>query len=291
MALKIGKDAYYFTHFCNARNDRKIRRARKELGIEAYAIYFMLLEVLREENDFRYPLSYVDVLAEDFGTSEQKINTLISKYGLFDIDEDGNFFSEKFIEYMSPYLSRSNTARKAAEARWQKGSAVVLPKQCDSNADAMLKQCDSNADAMPSKVKYSKVKDSIVKNSKVEESIVEDVENFRSNVLSILSYFNLTVENNPAQASLSFRFVRYLYENNTLDYFLKQFEAYQTYKSEANEYRHSLTKFIGDESEGYQNGGWNADNWIEKLAGIKQKNSAESDYDKKTREMVNKMSW
>jgi hypothetical protein len=50
------KEAYYFPHFCNARHDRKIRRLRKELGVEGYGIYFMLLETLREQQDLMYPL-------------------------------------------------------------------------------------------------------------------------------------------------------------------------------------------------------------------------------------------
>ena len=32
----MNKDAFYFPHFSNARNDRKLRRVRKELGIEGY---------------------------------------------------------------------------------------------------------------------------------------------------------------------------------------------------------------------------------------------------------------
>ncbi|NCW55832.1 MAG: hypothetical protein EBV97_18990, partial [Rhodobacteraceae bacterium] len=28
----------------------------KELGLESYAIYFKLLEILREQIDFRYPI-------------------------------------------------------------------------------------------------------------------------------------------------------------------------------------------------------------------------------------------
>ena len=88
------KDAYYFPHFCNARHDRKLKRVQKELGIEGYGIYFMLLEVLREQDGFKYPLDDVDLLADEFGTSEQKVNIVICNYKLFDIDETKNFFSK-----------------------------------------------------------------------------------------------------------------------------------------------------------------------------------------------------
>ena len=66
------KDAYYFPHFCTARNDRKVKRLRKELGVEGYGIFFMLLEVLREQTDFKFPTEDIDLLADEFNTSEQK---------------------------------------------------------------------------------------------------------------------------------------------------------------------------------------------------------------------------
>lgn len=101
----MSKEAYYFKHFCNARNDRKIKKARLQLGIEAYAMYFMILEVLREQQDFKYPFEDIDVLADDFDVSIQKVEVIIKNYGLFVIDENENFFSiaqikglEKWIE-------------------------------------------------------------------------------------------------------------------------------------------------------------------------------------------------
>ena len=98
------KDAFYFPHFCNARNDRKLRRIRKELGVEGYGIYYMILEVLREQDEFKYPIEDLDLLSDDFGASEQKIRTVVANYKLFEVDENENFFSLKFIEYLTPYI-------------------------------------------------------------------------------------------------------------------------------------------------------------------------------------------
>jgi hypothetical protein len=107
------KDAYYFPHFCNARNDRKLRRVRKQLGIEGYGIYFLILEVLREQKDFKYPIMDIDLLADEFGTSEQKISAVVHNYDLFNIDNNNNFFSIKFIEFLTPYLERKEQKRVA----------------------------------------------------------------------------------------------------------------------------------------------------------------------------------
>ena len=107
----MSKEAYYFKHFCNARNDRKIRKARLQLGIEAYALYFMLLEVLREEKDFKYPISDLDVLASEFDTSIQKLDVLIRSYGLFIIDQESMFFSVAQLEGLKSWMEQKEINR------------------------------------------------------------------------------------------------------------------------------------------------------------------------------------
>jgi hypothetical protein len=115
------KEAFYFPHFCNARHDRKIRRLRKELGVEGYGIYFMLLEILREQQDMMYPLEDIDLLAEEFGVSEAKVRTTICNYQLFEVDESEKFFSPKMLVYLEPYFrmkeQRKVAGQKSAEKR------------------------------------------------------------------------------------------------------------------------------------------------------------------------------
>lgn len=158
------KDAFYFPHFCNARHDRKIKRVLKELGIEGYGIYFMLLEVLREQIDFKYPLGDIDLLADEFGTSEQKVRTVIANYQLFQVDEKENFFSIKQIYYLQPYIEKTERARKAAKLRWDNA------ENQQDNANAMQMHSKSTANAM--QVKESKVKESKGEESKVNDFLV-----------------------------------------------------------------------------------------------------------------------
>ena len=47
------KDAYFFSHDCNARNDPKILALRSVYGAEGYGVYFMLVEILREQPEYR----------------------------------------------------------------------------------------------------------------------------------------------------------------------------------------------------------------------------------------------
>ena len=152
------KDAFYFPHFCNARHDRKLKRVQKELGIEGYGIYFMLLEILREQTDLRYPLSEIDLLTDEFGTSEQKVRVVICNYDLFQVDENQNFFSFKMIIYLQPYFEKSERAREAANKRWNNANAYT---------NAIEMQSVSNA----SKVKKTKLKETRV--NEIKESKIK----------------------------------------------------------------------------------------------------------------------
>lgn len=136
------KDSYYFPHYYNARSDRKLMRVRRELGVEGYGIYFMILEALREQTKFSYPLKDIDLLADDFRTSEQKVRTVVCNYDLFQITEDEFFYSQKLIANLQPYIEKSERARIAAQKRWEKSKEAG----CKSNANAMQMQCKSNAD-------------------------------------------------------------------------------------------------------------------------------------------------
>lgn len=110
------KDAFYFPHYSNLRNDRKIRRVRRDLGIEGYGIYLMLIEVLRDQEGYKYPLGDIDLLADDFNTSDAKIEVVIKNYELFNVDLDNQFFSIDLNKSMEP-LQRMREQRKIAAAK------------------------------------------------------------------------------------------------------------------------------------------------------------------------------
>ncbi len=162
------KDAYYFPHFSNARHDRKVKRIIKELGVEGYGIYFMTLEVLREQTELRYPLDDIDLLADEFRTSEQKVRTVVCNYGLFEIDDEKMFFSPKLFLYLEPYFrmktQRIEAGKKSAEARKQR--TLQQPFNDRSTTDEQ------------SKVKKSKVKES--KEKRFTPPTVDDVKQFCS---------------------------------------------------------------------------------------------------------------
>jgi hypothetical protein len=119
---KSESEYVYFPHYVNSRNDRKVRRLRKELGVEGYGIFFMILEVLREQSELKYPMDDIDLLAEEFTTSEQKVRVVICNYGLFQVDDGNFFYSPKQIEYLQPYFEKSKRMKHLALIRWSKSA-------------------------------------------------------------------------------------------------------------------------------------------------------------------------
>lgn len=154
------KEAYYFSHDSNARNDEKMLAVRMRLGTEGYGIYFMIIERLRDESDYMSIKDY-NVLAFDFRVSADKVKSVIEDFGLFEFSEDKKYFySRRLINSMQVKSEKSEKARVSAGKRWNKS---------ESDANAMRTHSDSNA---------IKVKESKVKESKVNEIVKEiDKEN------------------------------------------------------------------------------------------------------------------
>ena len=83
------KDAYFFSHDCNARNDPKILALRSVYGAEGYGVYFMLVEILREQPEYKLSVTkYIwSTLATTKGRSDMrnidKIKSLEKELGRY----------------------------------------------------------------------------------------------------------------------------------------------------------------------------------------------------------------
>jgi hypothetical protein len=141
------KDAFYFPHDSNAKDDPKMILLIEELGMEGYGIFWMLIESLRDQPDYRASLLIVPALARRYNTTQEKVKTVIQRYDLFVVEDDTFFYSESLNRRM--------------EALAEKRLKRQLAGQKGGNAKAMLKQSYSK----PLAVKESKVKESKEKES------------------------------------------------------------------------------------------------------------------------------
>jgi uncharacterized protein YdaU (DUF1376 family) len=101
------------------RFDRRILGLRKELGLEGYGILCMLIEVLAEQEDFKYPIQDINLLVDEFKISEEKIRAVIYKYGLFDVD-DKHFGNKELSKNLESCKKKKTQAKQAIMKRWKK---------------------------------------------------------------------------------------------------------------------------------------------------------------------------
>lgn len=136
----MAKEAYYFSHDSNARNDDKIIALRMRHQAEGYGVYFMILERLRESSDYMSIKDY-NMLAFDFRVGADKVKSVVEDFGLFSFTEDGKrFYSESFSGRMKQKDEKSEKARQSASKRWGD-----KPTQCEGNANASSNECEGNA--------------------------------------------------------------------------------------------------------------------------------------------------
>lgn len=194
------KDAYYFSHDCNARNDPKILAMRSKYGSEGYGWYWMIIEILREQPEYKLEnnkylcITLAMQLQCDNNAVHGYVENCINEYKLF--ESDGKYFwSNSLIRRMSQKDSKSEKARRAANARWHKGLSTKNSngnndEKNNDNACAMPKQCGSNA-----------IKEKKVKESKVKESKEESTENSLSDkAIELCKYYQ---ELKPAESITS----------------------------------------------------------------------------------------
>ena len=79
----MSKDAYYFSHDSNARNDQRLMKVRMKYGMEGYGIYFGIIEILREQAEYTLAFDDLESISFDLRVDLEKIEDIVSNYNLF----------------------------------------------------------------------------------------------------------------------------------------------------------------------------------------------------------------
>jgi hypothetical protein len=149
----MAKDAYWFSHDCNAKDDPKCMLLIDQLGLEGYGIYWVLIETLREQNNYRYPLKLVPILAKRFFTSAEKMMAVVKSYELFTIENEEFFYSESLQTRMLHLDNKREKNKQAALKRWNKNDADAMQTHSECNAEVMLSKVN--------KIKLNNIKEKI----------------------------------------------------------------------------------------------------------------------------------
>ena len=116
------KDAYWFTHDSNSRHDPRIIKLRRTHGAEGYGVFFMIIEILREQEDYTLDFNDESIMdiAYEIQVDNGKVNDIICNYNLFTVDEDV-FYSNSLKRRMEKLdlikEKRSYAGQMSAKAR------------------------------------------------------------------------------------------------------------------------------------------------------------------------------
>lgn len=120
------KEAYYFSHDANARNDERLIEVRIKYDWWGYGVYFGIVECLREATGYKLQLSKLDNLAYSLNVDAKKFAEFFEfchKVGLIAKDEE-YFWSASLKRRMKKATTirkqRIKAGLEGAKKRWQK---------------------------------------------------------------------------------------------------------------------------------------------------------------------------
>lgn len=272
------KDAFYFQHDSNAKDDPKCMLLIDKIGLVGYGIYWILIETLRDQKDYKFQLKLVPVLAKRYGGDTAMFMDVILNFDLFEIEDEELFYSPSLINRMNIWEmakdDKRNRAMKGAIARWGKQSTPALPMQCPSNAQADALQCPSNADAMQTDATRREEK-------RREETIREEIKENNPLLLplvnDVMDYFDFNERANFDKLRTITQAINLIDHQNLTDHFKAQFAAYKGCKPDKR-FRHSFPNFIGTIDNHFIDGAWNAENWTERLSLLKADKTPSDNY-------------
>ena len=198
----MAKETYYFSHDSNALTDTKILNMRADYGLEGYGLYWAIIEMMRNEEDYKLVLNKntyraIKTLTNTTIDIEKFIKDCLDDYELFK-QEDENFYSNSLLRRMQEKDKKSAIAREKAEKRW------------NSNATAKQQQCSSNAN----KEKESKEKESKEKENKKNK-------NKEDKINRISEIYNTYCTNLPQVQKITEK------RKSAIDKFIKEFTEEQ----------------------------------------------------------------
>lgn len=152
----MAKDAYFFSHDSNARNDPKIAAMRGQYGSEGYGWFWMLIEMMREADGYRLDMhsryvwnAFALQLQCTTDAAQTFIEDCIDVFKLFESDGD-YFWSNSLLRRMEHWEAKSEKRRAAANARWGKdANALQMDSKCNAKKRKEKKLKETKEDIIP----------------------------------------------------------------------------------------------------------------------------------------------
>lgn len=167
----MAKETYYFSHDSNAITDTKILNMRADYGLEGYGLYWAIIEMMRNEEDYKLTVNKntyraIKTLTNTTIDIEKFIKDCIEDYKLFE-QKNEKFYSNSLLKRMEIKEKKSTVAREKAQKRW------------NSNTTDMQQQCSGNANKIKeNKLNKNKIKEKKGKEKEYKAPTLTDIQNY-----------------------------------------------------------------------------------------------------------------
>jgi len=159
----------YFNHDSTARNDYRIIKMRSKLGMEAYGIFWSVLEMLFTEEN-KLCIDDYNSLAFGLQCDAKILKQVIEDFDLFVI-EDKCFYSRRLNNHIEEINNKSKKAKESVSKRWN--NTNVLQTNYDSSTSKVNKSINKVNKSIEKRI--VEFKNSI---NAIEDISDEDKENF-----------------------------------------------------------------------------------------------------------------
>jgi hypothetical protein len=247
-----------------------------EMGFEGYGIFWAIVEELRKENDYRYPISDIQLLAYSLRVDLQKIEKIIANYDLFH-QEGGYFYSNSLIRRMEKAEKTSEKGRDRANKRWGKDADTgvgMMQKPMQEICHNDAKQ-DADSASGHASISAMQIKGKEIKEKKRENTPLPPSEEMDFDITGqIARYFGIRQYAQHQVYSRITRFVQNLHDKGLFEVLEDQFKHYCLVKDLNPGYKHNIDKYLGTFESEYSDGAWNTENWKVKYDEALQKNKS-----------------
>jgi hypothetical protein len=127
----MSKDTYYFPHDFNAGSDEKILYLRSKFGMQAYGLYWVLIEIMHESSDSKLTCNLIDGIAYQINVDitflKEFYNECIS-IELF-VTDGVKYWSERVLRNKELLYEKRNlksiAGKKGMENRWKNKEVIT----------------------------------------------------------------------------------------------------------------------------------------------------------------------
>ena len=210
----MAKETYYFSHDSNALTDTKILNMRADYGLEGYGLYWVIIEMLRNEESYKLSLNKntyraIKTLTNTTIDIEKFIKDCIEDYELF-VQENEKFYSNSLLKRMFEYERKKETNKKngmlggrpkkteikpngfenETEKNQSKGKENKEKENKDNNNIPASEEKSSPASAKANKHKYGEYKNVLLKDKELQ-SLKGEYQNWKELITYLDEYIEM----------------------------------------------------------------------------------------------------